>query len=58
MADLIKISAEDLNFLYPVIEHETKAVDWLDARVSAVVVTDGRNEVQAWTSGMCKAAGF
>lgn len=48
-ADLIKISAEDLEFLYPNARPETKAADWLDAGVHAVVVTDGRNDVKAWT---------
>ncbi len=48
-ADLVKISAEDLSFLYPTASAESKAVDWLDKGVHAVVVTDGRNDVQAWT---------
>ncbi|KAA3622525.1 MAG: carbohydrate kinase [Proteobacteria bacterium] len=48
-ADLIKISAEDLEFLYPNAKPETTAVDWLDAGVHAVVVTDGHNDVRAWT---------
>jgi len=50
-ADLVKISAEDLQFLYPNTNPETKAVDWLDAGVQAIVVTDGGNDVQAWTRG-------
>lgn len=49
-ADLIKISAEDLNFLYPEVKPETKAADWLDAGVQAIVVTDEANDVRAWTS--------
>ncbi len=48
-ADLVKISAEDLAFLYPNARAESKAVDWLDAGVHVVVVTDGRNDVRAWT---------
>lgn len=48
-ADLIKISAEDLSFLYPTALAENKAKDWLDKGVYAVVITDGRNDVRAWT---------
>jgi fructokinase len=50
-ADLIKISSEDLAFLYPDRKAESQAVDWLDAGVQAVIVTDGGNEVQGWTRG-------
>lgn len=49
-ADLLKISAEDLGFLYPNSSSENKAADWLDAGVQAIVVTDGANDVQAWTN--------
>lgn len=50
LADLLKISSEDLSILYPGVEPETKAADWLDAGVGMVVVTDGGNEAMAWTS--------
>jgi fructokinase len=49
LAHLLKISAEDLAFLYPGIPAEKKAAEWLDAGVSLVVVTDGGNDVAAWT---------
>jgi fructokinase len=49
LADLLKISSEDLAILYPGVEPETKAAEWLDAGVRAVVVTDGANEATAWT---------
>lgn len=51
LADLLKISSEDLSLLYPGVRPETKASDWLDAGVRMVVVTDGGNDALAWTSG-------
>lgn len=50
-ADLLKISREDLDTLYPGADPETKATDWLDAGVHAVVVTDGGRIVTGWTAG-------
>ncbi len=52
-ADLLKISSEDLEFLYPGIAPENKAADWLGDGVKLVVVTDGGNEVAAWTGNGC-----
>ena len=49
-ADLMKISAEDMAFLYPGVAHANKAADWIDAGVKLVVVTDGGNDVAAWTA--------
>jgi fructokinase len=49
IAHLLKISAEDLAFLYPGIPADKKAAEWLDAGVGLVVLTDGANEVSAWT---------
>lgn len=49
LADLLKISAEDLAFLYPDIPAEKKAAEWLDAGVRLVVVTNGGDDVAAWT---------
>ena len=51
LADLIKISSEDLAYLYPRVSAEKVAEDWLDAGVQAVVVTDGANDVFACTRG-------
>ncbi len=49
LADLIKISAEDLAILYPDVPAQAMASTWLDAGVSLVIVTDGGNAVSAWT---------
>lgn len=48
LADLLKISSEDLATLYPGVDHETKVADWLDAGVRLVVVTDGGSRVTGW----------
>jgi len=48
-ADLLKISAEDMDFLYPGVPRENKIVDWLDKGVNLAVITDGANECAAWT---------
>ena len=50
IADLMKISAEDLAYLYPRVAHANKAADWIDVGVKLVIVTDGGNDVAAWTS--------
>lgn len=49
LADLMKISSEDLDTLYPKVNPETKAAEWLDAGVRTIIVTDGGNEVRAWS---------
>ena len=49
-ADLIKVSAEDLESLYPGESFERRAREWMDAGVKLVIVTDGGDAVQAWTS--------
>lgn len=49
LAHVMKISAEDLAVLYPGAQAEKKAAEWLAAGVRLVVVTDGGNDVAAWT---------
>lgn len=51
LAHLLKISSEDLASLYPGVDAETKAADWLDAGASLVVVTDGSRGVTGWLPG-------
>ncbi len=51
LADLLKISSEDLELLYPGVKPEAKATEWLAAGVQTVIVTDGAREVIAWTRG-------
>ena len=48
-ANLIKVSAEDIDALYPGVAVETKAVEWMEQGVDLVVVTDGASKVLAWT---------
>ena len=48
-ANLLKISAEDMDFLYPDVPRENKIVDWLDKGVNLAVITDGGNGCAAWT---------
>ncbi len=47
-ADLLKISTEDLEALYPGEAPEKRATDWIAAGVELVVVTDGGDAVNAW----------
>lgn len=48
-ADLIKISTEDMDGLYPGIRANALAEQWLASGVKLVVVTDGGETVSAWT---------
>ncbi len=50
LADLIKVSSEDLGILYPEVSPDRIAADWLTAGVRLVVVTDGGEMVSAWTT--------
>jgi fructokinase len=49
-ADLIKISAEDIDILYPHTSHADLAKGWLQGGAGLVVVTDGDKTAHAWTS--------
>ncbi len=48
-AQLLKISAEDMEYLYPGIPHRQQVDEWLATGVDLVVITDGEKEVNAWT---------
>lgn len=48
-AHLLKISAEDLELLYPGRSHETAARAWLGQGVRLVVITRGGEGAAAWT---------
>jgi fructokinase len=48
-ADLLKISDEDLALLYPGADAQALAAQWLQQRVSLVVLTRGAAGAQAWT---------
>ncbi len=48
-ADLLKISTEDMEYLYPGIAPDQMVETWLRMGVQLVVITDGGNEVRAWT---------
>ena len=49
-ADLIKISAEDIEILYPGKSHGELAQEWIDGGAGIVVVTDAGNPAHAWSS--------
>ncbi len=49
-ANLIKISAEDIEYLYPDKSAREMADEWIQAGVQLVIVTDGAHEVLCWTS--------
>lgn len=49
-ADLIKISAEDIEILYPGKSHGELAQGWIAGGAGVVVVTDANNPAHAWTS--------
>jgi fructokinase len=51
VADLVKISAEDLQLLYPGRQAEAFAGDLIDRGVGLVVVTDGGEAARGWTAG-------
>jgi fructokinase len=55
LADLVKISAEDLELLWPGMRPETLAADLTAKGVSLVVVTDGGEAATGWTSGGLRA---
>lgn len=48
-AHLLKISAEDMDYLYPDIPHQQMVDEWLAAGVELVVITDGDKAVSGWT---------
>ena len=50
LADLIKISAEDIEILYPGKSHGELAQEWIDGGAGIVVVTDAGNPAHAWSS--------
>ncbi len=49
IADLVKISMEDLRILYPQTKRSAVASMYLDAGAKIVVITDGGRKVSAWT---------
>ena len=49
LAQLLKVSTEDLQYLYPDITVETIAERYLAKGVKLVVITDGDQAVSAWT---------
>ena len=49
-ANLLKISAEDIAYLYPDKTAQQMAQAWIAAGVQLVFVTDGANAVQSWTA--------
>ena len=48
-ANLLKISSEDLEALYPGVAFDTKAAEWISQGVDLVIVTDGGNKIAAWS---------
>jgi fructokinase len=48
-AQLLKISSEDMAYLYPDSPIHNQVEDWLSAGVALVVVTDGDKEINGWT---------
>ncbi len=48
-SNLIKISREDLDTLYPNLSSERMASDWIGGGADLVIVTDGSKQVSAWS---------
>jgi len=48
LADLLKISKEDFDALYPNQKPESKIGEWHNMGVNLVVLTDGKKQIQAW----------
>ena len=55
-ADLLKISAEDIEYLYPGRRHPDFAAEMLAAGVQLVVVTDGGDAVHGWSQAGLEAS--
>ena len=51
LADLVKISAEDLGLVHPGVAAEAFAADLIGGGAKIVVVTDGGDAAMGWTSG-------
>ena len=51
LADIIKLSRTDLDYLIPGVDPETIAADWLAAGTSLVIVTKGGEGATAWVKG-------
>ena len=49
VADIVKISAADLDWLMPGAAHDDVAGSWLEGRASLVVITRGADGVMGWT---------
>ena len=52
MSHVMKLSAEDIAFLYPGADPNTLAAQWIRAGVRLVVLTRGELGVSAWTRGV------
>lgn len=50
-AHFVKVSAEDLEIVYPGRSRDAVAEEWIGHGVRLVVVTDGGSTAQAWTAG-------
>lgn len=48
-ADSVKISAEDIEALYPAKSHDQLADEFIASGVKLVTITDGSNSVRCWT---------
>ena len=55
-ADVLKVSAEDLDLLRPGASHENVAADFIAQGVSLVVITDGGGMAVGWTAGGVRAS--
>lgn len=48
-ADIVKISSEDYDLLYPNESPDKKAQQWFDCGVKLVILTDGGNQIRTWS---------
>lgn len=48
-AELLKISAEDMDYLYPGVSKESIVDSWMEKGVELVVITDGSDAVRSWS---------
>ena len=56
IAHLVKISSEDIDYLYPGRKHQDLAEELCEFGVRLFVVTDGGDEVRCWTSNRLSIA--
>ncbi len=51
LADIVKVSRQDLEWLYPTIFYENIALDWLQLKPTAIIITNGEKGAKLYRHG-------